>query len=208
MADVNIDWGRVNILEADIEEYLYQNPTSIRLYQGMFIKEWVARQFHVPSGVIDLLGVANNGCYVVVEVKNTEITSSALTQVSRYAQDIERIFSKIDKLHNHYNFAGKIVIGREPVTNQIIFEAEALGITLLTFDVSLSLNISSSWGWSKKYLNELDDTYENLKDDRAFFYVMKAVMEDAETDEEDTIQAAEEIIKRTKPNDGSDPDEE
>jgi len=87
---VIIDERKVNLAEADIEQWLWENPGAVQIDiwgSQDCVDVWIGRQVAVPSGVIDLLGRTADGTIVVVEVKNTQIQSGALTQVRRYTFD-------------------------------------------------------------------------------------------------------------------------
>ena len=65
-----------DISEKELEYYLLDHPELLK------IDRWVAHQFKVPSGVIDLLGITQDPfgeMLVVVELKTTRINQRALT---------------------------------------------------------------------------------------------------------------------------------
>ncbi len=166
-----IHQSQVNITEKDIEDWLWENPDSIRL-DGVPIDRWAARQYRVPSGIIDLLGILEFEQMgeiitqaVVVEVKNTEITAEALTQVFRYAADIGHIMADPSFT---YCAVEKVVIGKSPITNEIQFEADALEIRLLTFDIELNVRVGGPWNWKEDYRQKLVEQYTALSSDPVF----------------------------------------
>ena len=139
------------ITEKDIEYWLWESPEAIpTIYVDAKIR-WLARQYRVPSGIIDLLGLLRGkdeiglfGHVLVVEVKNVPIDSKAIAQVSRYAADIQTI---MDICYSGKGYSGyvhpyldypreiiKFVIGRKPKDKRVYFEADALNISMLVFD--------------------------------------------------------------------------
>lgn len=166
MTSIIVDSQKVNLLEKDIEDWLWDNPSAIRI-EGTEISRWIARQFKLPSGIIDLLGVINNEGVqpVVVEVKNTEITSEALTQVMRYANDIDSIL--VSPEFTLYK-AEKVIIGKGFVSGETMFAAEAMGIRLYSFNVNLNLSIDGPWCWKDEYTEKLWEQYDQISKDPIF----------------------------------------
>lgn len=151
-----IDERKVNLAEADIEQWLWENPEEVQfLYYGTVerVQRWIGRQFDVPSGIIDLMGISTTGFVVVVEVKNTEIQPSALTQVSRYAFDVRNI----TEWAHHYASCERdcpqvvsVVIGKS-IDDKTFKEAEALQIKIVTFLVKLTLDTKCGLEYSEEY---------------------------------------------------------
>jgi hypothetical protein len=168
--DVNIDLSKVHLAEKDIEDWLWENPQELDVF-GIPIERWIGRQVQLPSGVADLIGIRNS-TLVVVEVKNTELTADALTQVYRYAYDIEQMQGvwSLDRLesgeweYEEFTFFGvaKVVIFKGGVSNKLLYEANALGVDLRSFTVSLSLDLGSSWRWTQKKRDEIDNQRKQL----------------------------------------------
>ncbi len=163
-----IDPSKVNLCEKDIEDYLYGNPGSVDLHIHGPVERWVKRQFRVPSGIIDLLGVTGERTIVVVEVKNVPIDLSALAQVSRYALDVRNI--------KDYIFFGlgetdwvidpqiiKVVAGKS-VDAKVMLEAESMGIHIITFDISLSIS-ASHVVWSDTYAGDREARWREISSD-------------------------------------------
>lgn len=156
-----IDPSRVNLLEVDIEDWLWENPQKIDLGLGWFIDYWLARQFRVESGVIDLVGVCRSKYsksvhLAVVEVKNVEIKADALTQVCRYAADIKRAcdLSMILIGRDDWTII-KIIIG--PGISDVTYrEARALEIAVVKFSTSLYLS-TNHLSWTKEYSKQIDE---------------------------------------------------
>jgi hypothetical protein len=141
-----IDEQKINLAEQDIEQWLWENPGAVTGEFGT-IQRWIKRQYKVPSGVVDLIGLSDDYQVVVVEVKNVGIDAGALTQVCRYAADVKYIYEwvsaygsrNIDENITFWEVA-KIVIGRS-VDARTLLEAEALGVEVIFFCVSLSLSL-------------------------------------------------------------------
>lgn len=151
-----IDPNKVNLSEADIESWLYENPSKLVLVPSYsYVKRWVARQMVVPSGRIDLLGITNNGLPVVVELKNVPIDSAALAQVCRYAYDIENI-------GDFRRECIKVVIGKGGIGKSVMHEAEAMGVWAFSFDVHLSASLSS-WKFNDEYLKKCKGIAEQIR---------------------------------------------
>ncbi len=162
-----IDPSKVNLCEKDIEDYLFANPEYVGT-DGWWMKRWVKRQYAVPSGIIDLLGLTYSNEYVVVEVKNVAIDSSALTQVSRYGFDIVNILQHCNRRRTEVKPSGfwplhRMVIGKS-IDAKTMLEAEALGIEVITFDIRLSLGMNPI-GWKDEYVSERNAKWESLSSD-------------------------------------------
>lgn len=123
-----IDRSKANLLEKDIEDYLWHNPSEV--YCDHFrVARWIKRQYQVHSGILDLLGVTDNYHLVIVEVKNVPIDASALTQVSRYAFDVANVADKAGDIYMGHDHGGlhvyKMVIGRS-ISNKTMLEADKM----------------------------------------------------------------------------------
>lgn len=162
---------RVSLLEKDIEEYLFLNPSSIYFGESVDVDRWVKRQFRMPSGILDLVGVTSQGDYVVVEVKNVAIDSSSLTQVCRYAYDFRLIISMMIKekgsdLLGNTQVVPKVyrvVIGKS-IDEKTLREAEALGIIVNTFSVRLDLSVNSVT-WDEQFHSYRETQYRSAIND-------------------------------------------
>jgi hypothetical protein len=171
MAEIIVPPFKVNLAEMDIEEWLYQNPGSIHTSWGKLTK-WIARQYIIPSGRIDLLGMMEHETFshlVVVEVKNTEFTTDALCQVVRYAGDIKDIQCSLTDWQNE--FVQKILIAKGQPSNEIQFAADAMDVDLYSFDVHYSLAISGAWGWQQETRETHRKTKEELSHDKIFSFL-------------------------------------
>ncbi len=145
-----IDPSKVNLKEKDIEDYLYHDPGSVLYGGGWTIHRWLARQYKVNSGIIDLLGCTGRNI-VVVEVKNVDIDEKAITQVCRYVNDIREIANNAYGRHyNQYPVSSPIVYGvlvGPSISRSVFRDAEALGVYVNTFFVNLTIETTHVvWG--------------------------------------------------------------
>lgn len=143
---MNIDISRVNLLERDIEDWLYENPEALPHWEeDNPIARWIGRQYVLPSGVADLVGLRENSKVVVVEVKNVPVNKAAVLQVCRYQNDLKHVLSARTEYPHIYGYneplVDMILIGPS-IDDQTFLEAYALGVEVMTFDVSLALNVS------------------------------------------------------------------
>lgn len=172
-----IDASRVAIKEKDIEDFLWEHPSSVNK-SNIVVDRWVGRQFDVPGGIIDLLGVTDDNSFVVVEVKNVPIDASALTQVSRYAYDItqiaDAIYSEKDGEMTAPPRVHKIVVGRS-IDSKTMYEAKALGIHVIEFDVRVYLCINTSYvNWTDNFIFERSNKLQKLRHDENLVSVVSA----------------------------------
>lgn len=152
-----IDPRKVNLSEKDIEDWLWENPgaVTVRDYAGpVRIFKWIGRQVTVPSGIIDLLGITEHWQIAVVEVKNVELRAEALTQVKRYAFDVEHIIRLANlSIESVYETPDVLTAVVGPSFEDKIFrEAEALDIVIVAFHVNLSLDTGT-----RQYTDQFHD---------------------------------------------------
>lgn len=176
MGQTTIEPNKVQLAEKDIEDWLWENPGALQILDHYPIEKWIGRQVKLPSGIADLIGIFENAI-VVVEVKNVELTAEALTQVCRYAADIDAL--KTDWNIERFDVNGgedeleylsifKAVVFRGGVTNKLLHEAEALGVELHSFRVKLDLDISGEWRFTKEKYQEFGEAREQLARDPMF----------------------------------------
>ena len=169
----------MSIRERDIEDVLYSRPHLIPdIYIGIGIAKWLARQYSVPSGRIDLLGLVDCGAWkspVVVELKRGPIDDHALTQVCRYAGDIANIIEIISNTYGVLSVGDarvhKVVIGQS-IDHKTHLAADGMGVIVFTYSAAqpdkLALtsveerNTTQRWG-----------SYEQLSQDSPFEYWVK-----------------------------------
>ena len=170
MTKTNIDKSKVNLLEKDIEDWLWANPEAISIGSGLNVDYWMHRQLRLPSGILDLLGACHTDDHaymVVVEVKNTPIKPDALTQVTRYAHDLGfmiRNNPNWEYEHELENWSiARVVVGQE-CDDRTFAEAAAMGIEVLQFKVNLSLSFSG-WSWKDEYTAKRIRDLEELAND-------------------------------------------
>lgn len=143
---MKIDISRLNLTERDIEDWLYANPRALgESYPNeTYITKWIGRQYHLPSGIADLIGVRHNGKLVVVEVKNVPINKAAVLQVCRYATDLSDIVGNRDGYrapHSRDMFdVQKILVGPS-IDRQTFQETLACNVRVMQFDVDLRLTL-------------------------------------------------------------------
>lgn len=171
---MNIDIKRVNIVEKDIEAWLWENPEDVaEVISGASQVRWIARQYSVPSGILDLLGIVAfpfdddwfDEYPLLVEVKNQPITSAAIAQVCRYEADVKHLVWEacqvaINREPRRKPEAVKLIIGPGPVGDQVLYEADAMGVCIHTFGVHLSVNLSYRARWTTAAIENHKKTIE------------------------------------------------
>lgn len=167
---------RVSLSEKDIEDYLFDNPESVSFYAerdgyNFRVARWIGRQVCVPSGIIDLLGVTEQGVTVVVEVKLGAIDGKAISQCARYAEDLKVVFGHVRNSYgSHRNMhIFKLVIGSS-IDKTAIFECYATGTCWIEFSPTLSLSFGRS-DFSDEYYKSISETYLSLANENAFVSV-------------------------------------
>jgi len=156
---MNIDPRKVNLSEKDIEDYLFAHPEAAMNLNGEpYIARWLARQFVVPSGIIDLLGYTVFGNIAIVELKNVPFESKHLTQISRYEHDI---WTLLDKM-NVGCIIQKYLVGPGVPDDTVLLEANSMGIEIYSFHCEYRIKVSQSWGFSENYYKERQDKYDQL----------------------------------------------
>lgn len=166
---------RVSLSEKDIEDYLFDNPESVSFY---FIKEypfrvarWIGRQVSVPSGIIDLFGITEQGAPVVVEVKLGAIDGKAIAQCARYAEDLKVVLGKVQKsVKGEFEpYVYRVVIGAS-IDKTAIFECYATGTCWIEFAPTLSLSFRKS-DFSDEYYKTITEQYSSLANENEFVSV-------------------------------------
>lgn len=159
---MNVDPRKINLSEKDLEDYLFENPGLVKMpFTFEPIERWFGRQLHVPSGIIDLIGVTVSDRIAVVELKNTEIFSSHLTQVCRYAVDIENAIMQAGYMGEIY--VTRILISTYQPSHQMITEARAVNVHISTIDVNFDMGIGGYWKYSDSYLKQYSEELDKLK---------------------------------------------
>ena len=187
---MNVDPSKVNLSEKDIEDWLWEHPEAI----DPDLK-WISRQLEVPSGIIDLLGLLPYNQILVCEVKNVTFDPAALTQVSRYAHDIERIIYY--RQHEEW-FANKMVIALGSPTNKIQYEADAIDVVLLSFTIDYSVNISNKWHWSETHQQALNNRYKEISAQEIFDVVAMIQEETPNEDIKEVMIMSATILAETE----------
>lgn len=168
---MKVDISRVNFLEKDIEEWLYENPDKLTdgdscLYWDTEnpMAKWIGRQYQLPSGIADLIGVRENGLLVVVEVKNVPINKAAVLQVCRYADDLKYIVSyRMDYPHKASDGEPQIqmILVGPSIDDQTFIEAQSIGIRILQFSVELNLNMAGL-NLTREYREKVDEQHISI----------------------------------------------
>lgn len=180
---MRVDPKKVNLAEKDVEDWLWENPGALSaVLHGYDIERWIARQYSLPSGIIDLLGVARHDtfktiCPVVVEIKNQPLTSAAVAQVCRYAADVAAVIEEINAAHKwpfdtpFYQYTSKVVkvlVAPEPVENQVLFEAEAMSVPIHIFSVNFELTLHGRTSWTHEAIDRYGRRYVEAARDGTF----------------------------------------
>lgn len=153
---MNLDAERCNLKERDIEDYLWENPQLVYTGSGNSIDHWIARQLHVPSGIIDLFGVTGDGTAAVVEIKNVTIDSRAIVQVCRYAKDIETVLERA----GNFGVPERVVVGPD-IDNNALFEANAVDVHCMHFTVDITVKLGGV-GWTAAFRERMSREYQEL----------------------------------------------
>lgn len=162
--------------ELALENALYSQPwllPSLDDYRLMF-DGWIARQYSVPSGRIDLLGRAWNltggPSAIVVELKRGAIDEKTLCQASRYAADIRHVLETISDDEGPLTIwetkVFVIVVGYS-ISRACYMAAMGMEIIPLLYTVNNNGGVAVSQfvpplGWRNW------DRYEQLSQDRPF----------------------------------------
>jgi len=173
-----IDPSKVDLKERDIEDYLWNNPSVVK-FGEIIVDRWLARQYEVPSGIIDLLGTTVDHEFVVVEVKNVAVDASALTQVSRYARDINMVsydvYQRNTSARRLSPFVYKIVIGRS-IDTKTMLEAESLKVFVMAFQVEFLLS-ASPVRWAPGYYASRAQKLAEMRDCKVITSVVGSYIE-------------------------------
>lgn len=169
----------MDALERDIETALYYCPALLpEPFRGGGALSWLARQYNVPSGRIDLLGVYACGDWrsaVVVELKRGAVDAATLAQVCRYAADITQIIDHIAATNGILTVLDsrvfKVVIGRS-IDRHVSIAAEGMDVIPFGYSIDAEnrlrlghFKFSNDEGrWSK---------YAQLAEDSPFEYWVK-----------------------------------
>lgn len=162
--------------EKDIEDWLYKNPKG-------FADEWIARQYRVPSGIIDLLGVYKTDdtlrypMFHVVEVKNIPITSNAITQVCRYSNDIYEIlwhasegYVPVDRSEFKPTVIKTIVTTSNHLSKRIMYEAESCNVRIQFIKTKQEFKLTGRISFSKYHIKKDDEYYHLLSQSFIKYY--------------------------------------
>lgn len=156
---MRVDPKHINISEKDLEDYLFENPCLVKMpYTESPVREWIGRQFHVPNGIIDLLGITEGNEVVVIELKNTSFTSGHITQVCKYASNIESVLMVAGAYSEPY----KLLIGPYEPTNEIIAEADSVDVYIKTLSIQFDMSIGGHWHFSEEFTSFCNKTINEI----------------------------------------------
>lgn len=179
----------IQIFEKDIEDMLYKNPKKLG------VDYWIERQFRVPSGVIDLLGVncvprSKLPIFSVYELKITEPKSEHLAQIYRYASDIENALLKRSEYYDEehqklaYPRVDKYVLCMGEPSNKILMEANAMNIDVKSFEFDVNgIKIHNSWCFTKEFRKEEENKLKEISLLDEINYAFVLALENSETEE-------------------------
>lgn len=151
--------GQVNLSENDIENHLFANPELVNT-EFVRVTRWLKRQYHVPSGVIDLLGVTDGDGIAVVEIKSVEITGDAVLQVKRYAFDIDEVL----RAEGVRTLCCMPILIGPSIRDQVLLDCEACGVVVLLYQPRVSLAIRRK-DWSDDFLSSRAAQYARVAND-------------------------------------------
>lgn len=162
---MKIDISRVNLLEKDIEDWLYENPEVLSdRYDDYPIVRWIGRQYQLPSGIADLIGIREDRRVVVVEIKNVAINKSAVLQVCRYTDDMKYILTqRMDYPHviNYNEPSVEMILVGPSIDDQTFSEALAVGVRVFSFSAQLNLSIGRMQ-WTSDYRNRVSEQIDQI----------------------------------------------
>lgn len=184
---MKISETRVNVLECDIEDFLWEHPGEVQFVQDgvrHMVTAWIGRQYKVYTGVIDLLGWTDTGNLAVVEVKNVPISASAITQVLRYWNMLS-----MARKHNGAKVDIFPVLVGPSIGDDKFTEAFSCGVSYIEFSVDLSLR-TRSFVYAKGAL-------ENISDDAARIAVDLFGEPTSTEDEQDIEAAIESVVEKS-----------
>jgi len=102
----------------------------------------------------------------VAEIKNVPLRAEHLTQVCRYAADIDTVCEYFEVNYGiplHLGETKKVIIFPDSnFDSKLQYEADALGIILHSFNVQLNLSLTGQWGWNGKRKGEIAQSYDSL----------------------------------------------
>lgn len=122
---------------------------------GKVVEKWLGRQYSLPSGITDLIGISESNLLVVVEVKNVPINKAAVLQVCRYAIDLSDIVGNRDGYrapHSQDMYRVEKILVGPSVDNQTFVEAMACDVRVMQFNVDLRLTLGRLSVSMEKYV--------------------------------------------------------
>lgn len=133
----------MNFYEKDIEDWLYEHPVHVPIFSDMRVESWIGRQYRLPSGIADLIAYTTTGHVAVIEVKSVPVDARAITQVCRYAADVQSIIQHRGYYRWSDYYTGtqvlKVVIAPGVESDTILLEADACNVALHKFSATLDI---------------------------------------------------------------------
>jgi hypothetical protein len=163
---MKVDPHKINLSEKDLEDYLFENPNIVEMpLTGTPIKKWVSRQMRVPSGIIDLLGITENNILAVIELKNAPFSSGHITQVCRYAKDIEEAASASGIINPE---PYKLLIGTHNPSTELIIEANSVDVMIMTIKIDFDISIGGLWRLSESFIEKRNNELKEISESEEF----------------------------------------
>lgn len=132
-----------DMLEKDLEDWIYNNPHAFFKKRYMDFDRWIGRQVKLGNGIADLIAQVKLGDslkIIVIELKKDEITDSALAQVMRYKDSVvDAIESKMEEYPVKEHTVWAMVCGSSigPTT---LAAANAMGISVSVYETKFSFD--------------------------------------------------------------------
>lgn len=130
--------------EKHLEDWIVANPDRFALTYGGYeffrIHEILARQYRVPSGIMDILAVDTHGCLMGIELKMGGIDNHAYTQAMKYRADLADLWSEVQNSLGVAMHSMKIMTDVHNASPQEAFCVVLIGSHIKTGDVQFVCN--------------------------------------------------------------------
>jgi len=153
--------------EHDLETWMYDHPEILFHFLGEF--KWIAKQFEIPSGKIDLLGMSEKlNSLILVELKISEFKEAYLTQISRYSKDLDDIQELFPTKYAIPVISILIATG-EP-SKIVQYSANALKINLMTITIDQNkIDIPDyRWDWTPEVKELINSKLQEISKNPIF----------------------------------------
>jgi hypothetical protein len=161
--------------ERHLEDYLWAHPEAFGIIEvpdyanGDCLEiELLYRQFPLPSGIVDLIGLAAGYQVAIIEIKKGPIDAKALAQLMRYMDDVKAAWEQLfleycqDQRENYKLLFRRdivngsvesqrtrgFIVGSELPDKNLFISAAACGIDFVVYEydgVKYDLQIVPSW---------------------------------------------------------------